>query len=83
MPGQSGIVIKIPNDNPPKAFISKGFQKFKNGKIPTFIDSGASDTMFVSRNAFMEYKPVMTCIGDSAKAENGNFEIIRGGSVVQ
>ena len=83
MPGQSGIVIKIPNDNPSKAFISKGFQKFKNKNVPTFIDSGASDTMFVSRNVLMEYKPVMTCVGDSAKAENGNFEIIREVSVVQ
>ena len=82
-PGQSGVVIKISNDNPPKAFISKGFQRFENGKIPTFMDSGASDTMFVLRNVFTEYKLVVSCVGDSAKGENGNFEIIREGSVTQ
>ena len=77
------MVIKTSNDNPPKAFISKGFQKFENRKIPTFMDSGASDTMFILRNVFTEYKLVVTHVGDSAKAENGNFKIIREGSVTQ
>jgi hypothetical protein len=27
------------------ALISKGFQSFEKGKIPTFMDSGVSDTM--------------------------------------
>jgi Integrase core domain/GAG-pre-integrase domain len=65
------------------ALISKGFQSFKKGKIPTFLDSGASNTMFVSRDAFMKYKPVTPRSGDSAKAENGGFEIIGEGDVVQ
>ena len=39
--------------------------------------------MFVSRNAFKDYKAVNPRIGDSAKAENGTFEIIGEGSVVQ
>jgi hypothetical protein len=52
----------------PKALITKGFQSFGMGKIPTFIDSGASDTMFVSRDSFTEYKPISPRTGDSAKA---------------
>ena len=47
------------------------------------MDSGTSDTMFVSRDAFTNYKPITPRIGDSAKAENGNFEIIGEGNVVQ
>ena len=47
------------------------------------MDSGASDTMFVSRNAFTEYKPITPHTGDSAKVENGNFEIVGEGNVVQ
>jgi hypothetical protein len=85
-PGRSGVLIDIPTDLhqlPPKALISKGFQGFQKGKIPTFMDSGASDTMFVSRDVFTDYKPITPCIGDSAKAENGNFEIIGEGNVVQ
>ena len=31
----------------------------------------------------MEYKLVMSCVKDSAKAENGNFEIIGEGRVIQ
>jgi hypothetical protein len=30
------------------------------------MDSGASDTMFVSRDAFMKYKPVTPWSGDLA-----------------
>jgi hypothetical protein len=47
------------------------------------MDSGASDTMFVSRDAFTEYKPVTPRMGDSAKAEDGSFEIVGEGHVVQ
>ena len=65
------------------ALISKGFQSFQKGKIPTFIDSGASDTVFVSRDMFMEYRPVTPCSGDLAKAENGGFEIVGEGNIVQ
>ena len=82
-PGQSGILIDDPIDLPSMALISKGFENFQKGKIPTFMDSGASDTMFVSRDLFTEYKSVTPRIGDSAKAENGTFEIVGEGSVVQ
>jgi hypothetical protein len=83
MPGQSGILIDDPIDLPSMALISKGFENFQKGKIPTFMDSGASNTMFVSRDSFTEYKSVTPRVGDSAKAENGTFEIVGEGSVVQ
>ena len=88
-PGQSGVVIDNPSDDdadpdfPHKALISKGFQNFEKGKIPTFLDSGASDTMFVLREAFAEYKSVDSRVGDSAKAKGGDFEIIGEGDVIQ
>ena len=46
----SGVII---NDDtlegyPPVAMVSNNFHNFNGGKIPTFLDSGASDTMFVS-----------------------------------
>ena len=44
-----------PSTHPHMALISKGFQSFNNGKIPTFMDSGASNVMFISRNAFSSY----------------------------
>jgi hypothetical protein len=47
------------------------------------MDSGASDTMFVSRESFNEYKPITPRTGDSAKAVDGNFEIVGEGTVVQ
>jgi hypothetical protein len=74
--GQSGIVTNDPSDHPFMALISKGFQSFQKGKVPTFMDSGASDTMFVSRDVFMEYKPIVPQNGDLAKAGNGGFEIV-------
>jgi Integrase core domain/GAG-pre-integrase domain len=67
---------------PPVALISKGFQGFGKG-IPTFLDSGASDTMFVSKEIFTEYAPVTSRIGDSAKAIGGGFEIVGEGNVIQ
>ena len=81
--GQSGILIDDLPDLPPTALISKGFENFQKGKVPTFMDSGASDTMFVSRESFTDYKSVTPRTGDSAKAENGTFEIVGEGSVVQ
>jgi hypothetical protein len=80
-PGQSGVLIGD-SINPCLALISKGFQGFEKGRIPTFMDSGASDTMFVSRDSFTEYKPASR-VGDSAKATGGNFEIIGEGNVIQ
>ena len=82
-PGRSGVLIGDPFDYPPMGLISKGFQGFNNGKIPTFMDSGASDTMFVSRDAFIDYTPVTSRVGDSAKAKDGHFDIIGEGNVVQ
>ena len=82
-PGQSGVLIDAPTDHPPIALISQGFQTFQKGKVPTFMDSSASDTMFVSRDAFTEYEPITPQVDDSAKAENGSFEIVGEGDVVQ
>ena len=83
-PGQTGIIINdIPVSPNPTALISKGFQKFGNGGISTFLDSGASDMMFVSREYFTDYTPSTERMGDSAKADNGGFEIAGEGNVVQ
>ncbi len=65
------------------ALVSKGFQGFTEGEIPTFIDSGASDTMFVSREDFSTYTSVTPRSGDSAKAIDGDFEIVGEGTVVK
>jgi len=51
--------------------------------VPTFIDSGASDTMFISRDDFIEYTPITSRTGDSAKAEGGDFAILGEGKVKQ
>ena len=67
----------------PKAFVSKTFQSFGSGNTPTFLDSGASDTMFVSRDVFVEYRSTASRTGDSAKAEDGDFEIAGEGKVIQ
>ena len=79
-PGESGVLI---NDTQTIALISKGFEKFQKGKVPTFMDSGSSDIMFVSRELFNNYKPVVPHTGDSAKAVDGNFKIVGKGTVVQ
>jgi hypothetical protein len=72
-PGQSGVLIEgVPSDTP-VALISQGFQGFRKGEAPTFMDSGASDTMFVEREAFTEYKLITPRKGDSAKADGGSF----------
>jgi hypothetical protein len=82
-PGQSGVLIEDdPTPHPHLALISKSFQKFENGKIPTFMDSAASDTMFISKDSFAKYTPVSR-VGDSAKATGGSFEIVGEGNVVQ
>ena len=84
-PGHSGVLIDVMTnlDQSPMALISQGFQKFQNGKVPTFMDSWVSDTMFVFRDVFTEKKSITPCIGDSAKVENVNFEIVGEGNVVQ
>jgi hypothetical protein len=81
-PERTGILIEDDTHHPHSALISNGFQKFGNGKVPTFMDSAASDTMFVSRDKFSSYTPVSR-VGDSAKATGGDFEIVGEGTVVQ
>ena len=81
--GQSGIMIDIPVSQSPMVLISQGFQRFQKGKVPTFMDSGVSDTMFISRDVFADYKSITPRVGDSAKAENGSFEIVGEGNVIQ
>ena len=89
IPRQSGVLIDSESvritDFPPTAMalISQGFHGFQNGKVPTFMDSGASNMMFISKDAFDEYKPTPLRIGDSAKALDGSFEIIGEGNVTQ
>jgi hypothetical protein len=46
------------------------------------MDSAASDTMFVSRDTFLNYTSTSR-VGDSAKADDGSFEIVGEGTVVQ
>ena len=81
--GQSGILINDEMVPYTIALISKGFQGFQEGKVLTFLDSGASDTMFVLRDSFAEYKPLSSHVGDSAKAKDGGFEIVGEGNVTQ
>ena len=66
----------------PITFIGKGFHSFP-GKVPTFLDSGASDNMFVLKDDFVKYKTTALRTGDSVKAVDGNFEIVGKGQVVQ
>ena len=90
----SGVIIgekdEITTDVniPLRAFVSNAFmngevESFSLEKTPTFMDSGASDTMFVSREDFAEYKATPLRTGDSAKATNGNFDIVGEGRVIQ
>ncbi len=67
----------------PLALVSNGFHNFSGGRIPTFLDSGASDTMFISRDDFNVYKTVPPRSGDSAKAVDGAFEIVGEGTVIK
>jgi len=66
-----------------KAFISRTFGNFGPAEIPTFMDSSASNTMFVSKESFSEYWATPVHTGDSAKADNGDFEIVGEGKVTQ
>jgi hypothetical protein len=77
------LIDTFPSDFSPNALISQSFQSFQKGNIPTFMDSGASDTMFVSRDVFVEYNVVTSRTGESAKANNGGFEIAGEGNAVQ
>ena len=58
--GRSRILIDDePVTCPSKALVTSStmFLSFQKGEVPTFIDSGASNTMFVSRNSFTNYTP--------------------------
>jgi GAG-pre-integrase domain len=81
--GQSGVIVDTPLDYSSMALVSKSFQVFRKGKLPTFLDSGASDTMFVLKESFVDYKPIESRVGDSAKAKDGDFEIVGEGNIVQ
>ena len=48
-PGQSGVLIRDDLDDlPHTALIGRAFQTFHDGKVPSFMDSGASDTIFIA-----------------------------------
>ena len=79
----SDIVIDDDDVVSTMALVSKNFSSFCGRRIPTFIDLGASDTMFVSKDDFAVYKTVTPRSGDSAKAVNGDFEIIGKGTVIK
>ena len=81
-PGTSGVILETENERV-TALISHGFNSFQQGKTPTFLDSGASDTMFISRKDFDEYVSTSSRTGDSAKAKDGNFDIIGEGKVTK
>jgi histone deacetylase 1/2 len=78
----SGVIVDDETETT-RALVSKGFQTFSDGKVPTFIDSGASNTMFVSRADFSTYNLTPPRSSDSAKAVDGNFDIIGEGTVVK
>jgi hypothetical protein len=63
------------------ALVSKSFQVFRKEKLPTFLDSGVSDTMFVLKKSFVDYKPIELRVGDSAKAKDRDFEIVGKGTL--
>ncbi len=82
----SGVVVDegtLIESSTSMAMVSNNFQSFNKGKIPTFLDSGASDTMFVSRDDFNVYKTVPRRSGDSAKVVDGDFDIVGKGSVTK
>ena len=75
------MLIKDPIEYTHIALISKSFQSFGKGGIPTFLDSKASDTTFVLNEVFDEYKVIDLQVGDSAKAID--FDIVGEGNVIQ
>jgi hypothetical protein len=79
--GESGVITDGDNDILSITLVSKGFESFGKGRIPTFMDSGMSNTMFVSLEAFSAYKTNPLHSGESAKASDGNFDIIGEGTL--
>jgi len=86
-PSESGIMFDdktvVDIDTSPKVFVSQALKSFSPNMIPTFMDSGASDTMFVSRDVFADYKATALRTGDLAKATDGSFDIVGEGKVIQ
>ena len=87
-PGNSGVLVhdeemSDDQDIAPVALVSTSFRDFGGRETPTFMDSGASDTMFVSRDTFVDYKAIPPRTGDSAKAVDGDFDIVGEGTVIQ
>ena len=85
--GESGVLlngdVSEKHQVSPVALISKSFELLGKGGIPTFIDLGASNTMFVSKEAFTNYRNVTPHSGDSAKAIDGGFDIVGEGTVTR
>jgi len=85
--GESGVLldgdVSEEQKVSPVALISKSFELLGKGGIPTFIDSGASDTMFVMKEAFTDYRNVTPHSGDSTKAIDGGFDIVGEGTVTR
>ena len=87
-PGNSGVLVHDEEitgnqDITTIALVSRSFQDLGGNETPTFMDSGASNTMFVSRDVFVDYKVIPPRMGDSAKAVDGDFDIVGEGTVVQ
>jgi len=78
----SGVLIHE-HDSSPTVLVNRGFQGFTETEVPTFMDSGASDTMFVSKDAFTKYTATTPRTGGTAKAVDGGFEIVGEGSVTK
>ncbi len=85
--GESGVIFDGDDSEdqqpPPVALIRRSFASIGKGGIPTFMDLGASDTMFVSKDAFSTYRSITPRSGDSAKAVDGGFNIIGEGIVTR
>jgi hypothetical protein len=79
-PGLSGVILED-DDTPGNeiravALISKSFLALGKEELPTFLNSGASDTMFVKQNAFTTYQATSPRSGDSAKAIDGTSKLL-------
>jgi hypothetical protein len=59
-PGNSGLIVGEDETKATTtvALVCGSFQNFSGEEIPTFFDSGASDTMLVSREDFTNYKSI-------------------------
>ena len=85
--GESGVILDGDESEeqqlPLVALISRSFASLGKGGIPTFIDSGTSDTMFVLKDTFSAYRNITPRSGNSMKAVDGGFNIIGEGTVTK